>query len=322
MSTAGRSISTGPTSTRWSGWRAPGDVGADVSHLNLHKTFCIPHGGGGPGMGPIGVKAHLAPHLPGHPEMGGTERAGVGAPYGSASILPISYAYVRLMGGEGLTQATKVAILNANYIAAAEGAYDVLFTGHKGRVAHECILDTRPFAEPGVTVDDIAKRLMDHGFHAPTMSWPVAGTLMIEPTESETKAELDRFCDAMLAIRAEIADRGRTIDVEQPAAPAPHTMEDLVRDWDRPYSREQGVSRRVRSGSTSTGRRSTGWTTPMATGTCLHLPAAGGVSRRGGVVRRHRPQREGEPRQQADRGPPVTMAMPDPHATSKLVSMM
>jgi glycine dehydrogenase len=158
------------------GLSRPGDLGADVSHLNLHKTFCIPHGGGGPGMGPIGVKAHLAPHLPGHPEMGGRNGPVSGAPYGSASILPISYAYVRLMGGEGLTQATKVAILNANYLAARlKGAYDVLFTGAKGRVAHECILDTRPFAEAGVTVDDIAKRLMDHGFHAPTMSWPVAG---------------------------------------------------------------------------------------------------------------------------------------------------
>jgi glycine dehydrogenase len=225
------------------GLSRPGDVGADVSHLNLHKTFCIPHGGGGPGMGPIGVKAHLAPYLPGHPETGGATGPVSGAPYGSASILPISYAYVRLMGGEGITRATKVAILNANYIAKRlEGAFPVLFTGKSGRVAHECILDTRPFAEAGVTVDDIAKRLMDCGFHAPTMSWPVAGTLMVEPTESETKAEIDRFCDAMLAIRAEIAEveAGRIAIEASPLRHAPHTMEDLVRDWDRAYSREQG----------------------------------------------------------------------------------
>jgi glycine dehydrogenase len=221
----------------------PGELGADVSHLNLHKTFCIPHGGGGPGMGPIGVKAHLAPFLPGHPETGGTEGPVSGAPYGSASILPISYAYVRLMGGAGLAQATKVAILNANYLAARlKGAYDVLFKGRNDRVAHECILDTRPFAEAGVTVDDIAKRLMDHGFHAPTMSWPVAGTLMIEPTESETKAELDRFATAMLAIREEIAavQDGSLAVEDSPLRHAPHTMEDLVRDWDRAYSREAG----------------------------------------------------------------------------------
>jgi glycine dehydrogenase len=225
------------------GLSRPGDVGADVSHLNLHKTFCIPHGGGGPGMGPIGVKAHLAPYVPGHPETGGATGPVSGAPYGSASILPISYAYVRLMGGEGITRATKVAILNANYIAKRlEGAFPVLFTGKSGRVAHECILDTRPFAEAGVTVDDIAKRLMDCGFHAPTMSWPVAGTLMVEPTESETKAEIDRFCDAMLAIRAEIAEveAGRITIEASPLRHAPHTMEDLVRDWDRAYSREQG----------------------------------------------------------------------------------
>lgn len=225
------------------GLSQPGEIGADVSHLNLHKTFCIPHGGGGPGMGPIGVKAHLAPYLPGHPETGGATGPVSGAPYGSASILPISYAYVRLMGGEGLTRATKVAILNANYIAKRlEGAFPVLFTGKSGRVAHECILDTRPFAEAGVTVDDIAKRLMDCGFHAPTMSWPVAGTLMVEPTESETKAEIDRFCDAMLAIRAEIAavEAGRLTIEQSPLRHAPHTMEDLIRDWDRAYSREQG----------------------------------------------------------------------------------
>ncbi|HKL06178.1 MAG TPA: aminomethyl-transferring glycine dehydrogenase, partial [Roseovarius sp.] len=187
------------------GLARPGDVGGDVSHLNLHKTFCIPHGGGGPGMGPIGVKAHLVPHLPGHLVTGGEQGPVSAAPFGSPSLLPISWAYCLMMGGEGLTQATRVAILNANYIAKRlEGAYDVLYKGPSGRVAHECILDTRPFEKSaGVTVDDIAKRLVDCGFHAPTMSFPVPGTLMVEPTESETKAELDRFCDAMLAIRDE-----------------------------------------------------------------------------------------------------------------------
>ena len=222
----------------------PGQIGGDVSHLNLHKTFCIPHGGGGPGMGPIGVKAHLAPFLPGHPETGGREGPVSAAPYGSSSILPISWAYILLMGGEGLTQATKVAILNANYIAdRLQGSFDVLYRGRGNRVAHECIIDTRPFAESaGVTVDDIAKRLIDNGFHAPTMSWPVAGTLMVEPTESETKAELDRFCDAMLAIRGEITDieEGRIDPQNNPLKHAPHTVEDLVGEWDRPYSREAG----------------------------------------------------------------------------------
>jgi glycine dehydrogenase len=226
------------------GLSRPGDLGGDVSHLNLHKTFCIPHGGGGPGMGPIGVKAHLIDHLPGHPETGGAEGPVSATPFGSPSLLPISWAYCQMMGGAGLTQATRVAILNANSIARRlEGAFDVLYRGTKGRVAHECIIDTRPFVESaGVTVEDIAKRLMDCGFHAPTMSWPVAGTLMIEPTESETKAELDRFCDAMLAIRAEIAEieAGRMDAQNNPLKNAPHTMEDLVREWDRPYSREQG----------------------------------------------------------------------------------
>ena len=226
------------------GLSRPGDLGGDVSHLNLHKTFAIPHGGGGPGMGPIGVQAHLIPHLPGHPETGGVQGPVSAAPFGSASVLPISYAYIQMMGGEGLTQATRVAILNANYIAKRlEGAYDVLYKGKAGRVAHECILDTRPFAESaGVSVEDIAKRLMDCGFHAPTMSWPVAGTLMIEPTESEALSELDRFCDAMLAIREEIRDieEGRIDAENNPLKNAPHTMEDLVREWDRPYSREQG----------------------------------------------------------------------------------
>jgi glycine dehydrogenase len=221
----------------------PGEIGGDVSHLNLHKTFAIPHGGGGPGMGPIGVGAHLAPYLPGHPETGGEEGPVSAAPYGSASILLISWAYCLMMGGEGLTQATRVAILNANYIASRlKGQYPILFMGNKGRVAHECILDTRPFAEFGVTVDDIAKRLIDNGFHAPTMSWPVAGTLMVEPTESETKAEIDRFITALLAIREEIraVERGEISAEDSPMRHAPHTVNDLVADWDRNYSREQG----------------------------------------------------------------------------------
>ncbi|MFB2532246.1 aminomethyl-transferring glycine dehydrogenase [Paracoccus sp. p3-h83] len=221
----------------------PGAIGGDVSHLNLHKTFAIPHGGGGPGMGPIGVKAHLAPYLPGHPATGGEEGPVSAAPYGSASILLISWAYILMMGGAGLTQATRVAILNANYIAARlKASYPILFMGNRGRVAHECILDTRPFAAAGVTVDDIAKRLIDNGFHAPTMSWPVAGTLMVEPTESETKAEIDRFITALEAIRAEIAavEKGEISAEDSPLRHAPHTVEDLVADWNRAYSREQG----------------------------------------------------------------------------------
>ncbi|MDO5647432.1 aminomethyl-transferring glycine dehydrogenase [Paracoccus sp. (in: a-proteobacteria)] len=220
----------------------PGEIGGDVSHLNLHKTFAIPHGGGGPGMGPIGVKAHLAPHLPGDPRDADSGAVSA-APFGSASILLISWAYCLMMGGAGLTQATRVAILNANYIASRlAGAYPILFMGNRGRVAHECILDTRPFAEHGVTVDDIAKRLIDNGFHAPTMSWPVAGTLMVEPTESETKAEIDRFITALLAIRDEITDvaEGRIAPEASPLRHAPHTVEDLVADWTREYSREQG----------------------------------------------------------------------------------
>lgn len=221
----------------------PAGIGGDVSHLNLHKTFAIPHGGGGPGMGPIGVRSHLAPFLPGHPETGGEEGPVSAAPYGSASILLISWAYCLMMGGAGLTQATRVAILNANYIAARlKSTYPILFTGNRGRVAHECILDTRPFAGMGITVDDIAKRLIDNGFHAPTMSWPVAGTLMIEPTESETRAEIDRFITALLAIRSEIeaVERGEIAPEDSPLHHAPHTVEDLVADWDRAYSRETG----------------------------------------------------------------------------------
>ncbi|MEE4188709.1 MAG: aminomethyl-transferring glycine dehydrogenase [Roseobacter sp.] len=222
------------------GLSRPGDLGGDVSHLNLHKTFCIPHGGGGPGMGPIGVKAHLEPFLPVALSAGAVSAA----PYGSPSLLPISWSYCLMMGGEGLTQATRVAILNANYIAKRlEGAYKVLYRGPTGRVAHECVIDVRPFeVSAGVTVEDIAKRLIDCGFHAPTMSWPVASTLMVEPTESETKAELDRFCDAMLAIHAEIKaiESGDMDRDNNPLKHAPHTVEDLVSAWERPYSREQG----------------------------------------------------------------------------------
>ncbi|WP_028659151.1 aminomethyl-transferring glycine dehydrogenase [Nocardioides insulae] len=228
----------------------PGEFGGDVSHLNLHKTFCIPHGGGGPGVGPVAVAAHLAPFLPTHGQHPDPERrAGVGpvsaAPYGSAGILPIPWAYIRMMGGEGLTEATAVAVLSANYIAHRLAPYfPVLYTGANGLVAHECILDLRELtAAAGVSVDDVAKRLVDHGFHAPTMSFPVAGTLMVEPTESEDLAELDRFCEAMIAIRAEIDEvaEGRWPVEASPLRRAPHTAADLAGDWDRPYSREQGV---------------------------------------------------------------------------------
>ncbi|WOH68703.1 aminomethyl-transferring glycine dehydrogenase [Bradyrhizobium sp. BWA-3-5] len=231
------------------GLSRPGDYGADVSHLNLHKTFCIPHGGGGPGMGPIGVKAHLAPYLPGHPATDGATPLPVGpvsaAPFGSASILTISYIYILMMSGEGLQHATEVAILSANYIASRlDPHFPVLYRNAKGRVAHECIVDPRALkTTSGVTVDDIAKRLIDYGFHAPTMSFPVAGTLMIEPTESESKAELDRFCDAMIAIRSEITEIeiGRWKVEASPLRNAPHTVHDIVDDaWNRPYSRATG----------------------------------------------------------------------------------
>ncbi|MGY8710183.1 aminomethyl-transferring glycine dehydrogenase [Bradyrhizobium sp. 18BD] len=234
------------------GLSRPGDYGADVSHLNLHKTFCIPHGGGGPGMGPIGVKAHLAPFLPSHPEnRHPATRADTpvgpvsAAPFGSASILTISYIYILMMGGEGLKRATEIAILNANYIAARLDAhFPVLYKNARGRVAHECIVDPRPLkTTSGVTVDDIAKRLIDYGFHAPTMSFPVPGTLMIEPTESESKAELDRFCDAMIAIRKEIAEveAGRFKIEASPLRHAPHTVHDIADDaWNRAYTRSEG----------------------------------------------------------------------------------
>ncbi len=229
----------------------PGDYGADVCHLNLHKTFCIPHGGGGPGMGPIGVAEHLVGYLPGHPltrreDLGSAIGAVAAAPFGSPLILPISWVYIALMGGEGLTHATKVAILNANYMAARlREHYPVLYVGRSGRVAHEFILDLRPFKQSaGIEAEDVAKRLMDYGFHAPTMSFPVAGTLMIEPTESESKAELDRFCDAMIAIREEIrkVEAGEWPRGQNPLEQAPHTAAVICSEgWDRPYSREQAA---------------------------------------------------------------------------------
>ena len=228
----------------------PGDLGADVCHLNLHKTFCIPHGGGGPGMGPIGVASQLVPFLPTHPVIatGGTQAIGPisAAPWGSASILPISYVYIKLMGGEGLATATKVAILNANYVAKQlEAHYPVLYRGQNGLVAHECILDTRGVkSASGVEAEDIAKRLMDYGFHAPTLSFPVAGTLMVEPTESESKAELDRFIAAMIGIREEIAavERGEADRENNVLKRAPHTAAHVTSDaWDRPYTRQQAA---------------------------------------------------------------------------------
>ncbi|MCS3607004.1 aminomethyl-transferring glycine dehydrogenase [Erwinia rhapontici] len=232
------------------GITTPGYIGADVSHLNLHKTFCIPHGGGGPGMGPIGVKAHLAPFVPGHSvvQIEGMltgQGAVSAAPFGSASILPISWMYIRMMGAEGLKQASSVAILNANYIAhRLQSAYPILYAGRDGRVAHECILDIRPLKEQtGISELDIAKRLIDYGFHAPTMSFPVAGTLMVEPTESESKTELDRFIDAMLAIRSEI-DRvveGEWPLEDNPLVNAPHTQMEIVGEWGHPYTRELAV---------------------------------------------------------------------------------
>ncbi|EGQ8035609.1 aminomethyl-transferring glycine dehydrogenase [Vibrio parahaemolyticus] len=229
------------------GLTSPGFIGSDVSHLNLHKTFCIPHGGGGPGMGPIGVKSHLAPFLPGHIENGveGEDFAVSAADFGSASILPISWAYIAMMGEAGLSNATKVAILNANYVMERlRPHYPVLYRGKNGRVAHECIIDIRPLKEEtGISEEDIAKRLMDYGFHAPTMSFPVAGTLMVEPTESEDLAELNRFCDAMISIREEMTKvkNGEWPLENNPLVNAPHTQVDLsTEEWDRPYSRELG----------------------------------------------------------------------------------
>ncbi|KJK03815.1 aminomethyl-transferring glycine dehydrogenase [Pseudomonas tussilaginis] len=224
---------------------APGKFGGDVSHLNLHKTFCIPHGGGGPGVGPIGVKSHLAPFLPGHGHMENKQGAVCAAPFGSASILPITWMYIRMMGGAGLKRASQMAILNANYIARRlEEHYPVLYTGSNSLVAHECILDLRPLKDSsGISVDDVAKRLIDFGFHAPTMSFPVAGTLMIEPTESESKEELDRFCEAMIRIREEIraVENGSLDKDDNPLKNAPHTAAEIAGEWSHPYSREQAV---------------------------------------------------------------------------------
>jgi glycine dehydrogenase len=223
------------------GLARPAAFGADVSHLNLHKTFCIPHGGGGPGVGPVAVRAHLAPFLPGR----GTGQVAA-APFGSAGVLPIPWAYIRMMGAEGLREATLVAILAANYVAVRLAPhYPVLYTGRGGLVAHECVIDLRPITrETGITVEDVAKRLIDYGFHAPTMSFPVAGTLMIEPTESEDLAELDRFCEAMIAIREEIArvGSGEYDPQDNPLKNAPHTAEMLIAgDWKHPYQREEAA---------------------------------------------------------------------------------
>jgi glycine dehydrogenase len=234
----------------------PGDFGPDVCHLNLHKTFCIPHGGGGPGVGPIGVREHLKAFIPGHAgsellsgqrpkgdASGVAPSAVAAAPFGSASILPISWSYIAMMGREGLKRATETAILNANYIAARlKPHYAILYTGKNGRVAHECILDLRGMKT--VTVEDVAKRLIDYGFHAPTMSWPVVGTLMVEPTESESKEELDRFCDAMISIRNEIDKiaSGTWDKINNPIKQAPHTSSSIISEsWDRPYSRQEAA---------------------------------------------------------------------------------
>jgi glycine dehydrogenase len=232
------------------GHARPGEFGGDVSHLNLHKTFCIPHGGGGPGVGPVAVGAHLAPYLPTHPLHQDPERRhGIGAisaaPYGSAGILPISWAYVALMGARGLTEATSVAVLSANHIAhRLNDHFPVLFRGQHGLVAHECIIDLRAITKrTGVTVDDVAKRLIDYGFHAPTMSFPVAGTFMIEPTESEDLTEIDRFCDAMIAIAGEVArvEAGEWSVEQSPLRHAPHTARSLAGEWKHPYDRTVGA---------------------------------------------------------------------------------
>jgi glycine dehydrogenase len=234
------------------GLTSPGSIGADVCHLNLHKTFCIPHGGGGPGMGPIGVAAHLAPFLPTHPfdplrKMDEKATGAVSAaPFSSAAILPISYMYIKMMGGEGLTKATKIAILNANYMKARlQGHYNILFTGHNDTVAHEFIMDIRPIKEKcGINAEDVAKRLMDFNFHAPTMSFPVPDTLMVEPTESEPLAELDRLCDALIHIRKEIKEieDGKMDAKDNPLKNAPHTADRVLADkWDHSYSREKAA---------------------------------------------------------------------------------
>jgi glycine dehydrogenase len=228
------------------GLTSPGLIGADVCHLNLHKTFCIPHGGGGPGVGPIGVAKQLVPFLPGHRALDNPNGAVCSAPWGSASINTISWMYIAMMGGSGLKEATEIAILNANYMAKRLAPFfPILYTGREGKVAHECIIDVRPLSDQsGITVEDVAKRLMDYGFHAPTMSWPVGGTLMIEPTESESKTELDRFCDAMISIHGEIMAviRGESDPNDNPLKNAPHPAETIcATDWPHAYSREQAA---------------------------------------------------------------------------------
>jgi len=233
------------------GLTAPGLIGADVCHLNLHKTFAIPHGGGGPGMGPICVKKHLAKHLPGHVSIANSQQSMVSgavsaAPYGSASILLISYGYIRMLGNVGVKNATEYAILNANYMRARlQGQFEILYTNHNGQCAHEFIVDLRPFKKSAeIEAEDVAKRLMDYGFHAPTMSFPVPGTIMIEPTESEDKAELDRFCDALLSIRQEIRDieEGKMDKKNNALKNAPHTQLSVVNsEWNKPYTREQAA---------------------------------------------------------------------------------
>jgi glycine dehydrogenase len=228
------------------GLTSPGYIGADVCHLNLHKTFCIPHGGGGPGVGPIGVAEQLVPFLPGHRSFDSQEGAVSAAPFGSASINTISWMYIAMMGAEGLTESTKIAILNANYVAhRLKEFYPVLYSGNKGLVAHECIIDVRPLTDAsGIGVEDVAKRLIDYGYHSPTMSFPVSGTLMIEPTESESKGELDRFCDALISIHGEILEViDGTADKENNVLTnSPHTAEVVTSDtWDRPYSREKAA---------------------------------------------------------------------------------
>jgi len=234
------------------GLTSPGEIGADVCYLNLHKTFCIPHGGGGPGMGPIAVASHLAKFLPGHPALeptAGDQRLAIGAvsaaPYGSPSILVISWMYIRMMGPDGLTDATMRAILNANYVAKRlEKFFPVLYRGTAGLIAHECIVDFRAWKKHGIEVEDAAKRLMDYGYHAPTMSFPVPGTLMIEPTESESKAELDRFCDAMISIHGEMQAvvNGESDKANNPLKHAPHTAKVVCADtWSHPYSREMAA---------------------------------------------------------------------------------
>ena len=269
---AARSISTAPTSTRWSGLARPGDIGADVCHMNLHKTFCIPHGGGGPGIGPIGVKAHLAPFLPGHVAEG-SGHAVAAAPFGSASILPITWMYIRMMGAAGLKQATEMAILNANYIATRLTAISRCCSRAGTAAWRMSASSTRGCSRTsaGVSVEDVAKRLIDYGFHAPTMSWPVAGTLMVEPTESEPKHELDRFCEAMISIagEAERIAKGEWPKDDNPLVNAPHTAaETLAAEWTHPYSRlEAAYPAGDPDTRQNTGRRFRASTMSPATGT-------------------------------------------------------